>query len=217
MAEYLRQVEFAQLCGITRQAVSKAKKAGRLELTNGRIDPEHPTNKYFREQYRPGTQGQQEEPAAPGGPRRKVGPKDHGGAASEPEPTNGFTDHVVKQLGLDEIDKSTSGAKYKNQVDLAKVLEQIKGLQLKNDEARNKLISRDLVQQVLTELKTVETAEFLSMGEKLAPEIASLFGVDDQTAILDAGKLIQIEVSQSLEHIEMTIDKFLKSFQVEGT
>lgn len=216
MAEYLKQVEFAQLCGITRQAVNKAKNAGRVELTNGRIDPEHPTNKYFREQYRPSSQIDPEALASAQGARRKVGPKDAGEAPADPETHNGFADHVVKQLGLEEIDKTQSGAKYKNQVDLAKVLEQIKSLQLKNDEARNKLISRDLVQQVLTELKTVETAEFLSLGEKLAPEIASLFGVDDQTAILDAGKLIQIEVSQSLEHIEMTIDKFLKSFQVEG-
>ncbi len=104
---------------------------------------------------------------------------------------------------------------HKNQLDVHKTLEQIRTLQLKNEKDRMELIERSLVKKFFRELYTIETTEFLTMGEKLSPEIASLFGVDDSNAVLDVGKFIQREVSKTLERIELAMDKFLKSFQIE--
>lgn len=51
-AEYLSQYKFAKLNGVSRQAVSKAVKEGRIIATKSGIDPENPTNKYFVDQLR---------------------------------------------------------------------------------------------------------------------------------------------------------------------
>jgi len=48
MAGYISQSEFARQCGVTRQAISKALKGGFAAKTVRGIDPEHPTNQYFK-------------------------------------------------------------------------------------------------------------------------------------------------------------------------
>lgn len=209
MAVYLSQSKYAELCGITRQAVSLAVKEGRVCLAkNQKVDPDHPTNRYFRHAARnrlerePAPVPAELPPAGPKGKQRKRNGKKN---------QNGLTKSVLKQLDLPE----TGAGMFKNQVDVAKGVEQTRALQIKNEEMRNKLISRDLVKRYFSELYTIETTELLNLGERLSPELASIFGVDEPAIILDASKYIQRELSKTLEHIEITINKFLKMFPME--
>lgn len=213
MAGLISRVEFAQLCGITPQGVHRAIKRERVHLTQGKVDPDHPTNRHYREQSRNRGAAQSPAPAAPPPP---AGPKSAQPPGSKSKKTNGLTEHAQAQLEQNEIVERQTTIKFKNEADLQKTIEQHKALQLKNDAARNQLISRDLVKRVFGELYQIETTELLTLGEKISPEIAALFGLDDQQAVLDVGKVIQKEISKTLEHVELTIDKFLKSFQVEG-
>ncbi len=183
-------------------------------MTGKRIDPDHPTNRHYREQgrNRRGTAAA----APPAAPPPPAGPKSAQPRGSKTKTTNGLTDHVRRQLDLNEIDKKQDVTAYKNQVDVGRAIEQMKALKFKNDRERNLFVSRDLVRHFLGELYQTETTELLTLGEKISPEIAALFGLDDQQAVLDVGRVIQKEISKTLEHVELTIDKFLKSFQVEG-
>jgi hypothetical protein len=52
MTEYVTQYKFAKLCEISRQAISKAVKEGRIVLTTRGIDVDNPSNQYFREKAR---------------------------------------------------------------------------------------------------------------------------------------------------------------------
>lgn len=215
MQALLSRVEFAQLCGITPQAIHGAIKKERVHLTRGRVDPEHPTNRHYREQ----TRNRSSSSGAGGGTeaagRPRAGPKPPGAGRSKARSRNGLSEFVSSQIGRDETGDPDTAASYQNRVNVAKGLEQMKALKLKNERERNELISRELVRRVFAELYTIETSEFLTMAEKLSPEIASLFGIDDSLQILEVGKLIQREISTTLEHIEVTVDNFLKSFQVE--
>ena len=178
-------------------------------MTGRRVDPAYPVNIYFRQQVE--ARRDRAAPAA-GEPLRDAGPKKAGTPGTKGKQTNGLTDEVLSQLDL----PGTADMGDRSRLDMAKTAEQIQGLQIKNEEARNKLVSRDLIRQFFGELYTIETMEFLTLAERLSPEIASKFGIDDQTIIVEVGKYIQREVSKSLEHIEMTTEKFLKGFQVEG-
>lgn len=255
MATYLKQAKFAELCGISKQAVSLAVKKGRIHLTDGRIDPSHPTNRYFREagskrrppappgrssSRRPGRrrgpappvelpaqagagepatsdQATAGAPAPPGPPGPAAGPKSAQGPRNGGKLSKETAEAILRQMDFSEIDQSDTGAGYKNKADLLKVIEYTRGLQIKNETARSQLISRDIVKRFFGELYTIETTELLTLGEKLAPEIAALFGLDDNGAILEVGKYIQKELSKTLEHIEDKLDTFLKSFQADET
>ena len=47
MTEYISQNKFAIMCGVSRQAVHKAIKEGRVVKTSRGIDPDNPSNQYF--------------------------------------------------------------------------------------------------------------------------------------------------------------------------
>lgn len=207
MTTLLTQTGFADLCGISPQAVHSAIKRERVVAFQKKIDPEHPTNRHFREQSR--NRQRRAETAAP----LQVGPKSAQDAPGAPKKRNGLAKHVRRQMELDEIDGSKVTGADRNQLDAEKAHEQIQALRIKNEKERGELIPRDLVKQVLNEVVAVETSELLVLGEKLAPEIASIFGVDDPPLVMEASKRVNLEVSKSLEHIERLIDKFLTSFQ----
>lgn len=48
MAKYISQSAFAKQCGVSRQAIGKAAAEGRVVLVNKRVDPDNPSNQYFR-------------------------------------------------------------------------------------------------------------------------------------------------------------------------
>ena len=48
MTEYVTQSAFARQCGVTRQALSKAIKEGRVIKTARGIDPDNPSNQYYK-------------------------------------------------------------------------------------------------------------------------------------------------------------------------
>jgi transcriptional regulator with XRE-family HTH domain len=233
MAEYLSQAKFAEVCGITRQAVSKAVKGERVHLTKGRVDTGHPTNVYFlesirnrppprslvtREDNRRAIARDQRKKAAAAGFQLPdvpaVGPLPDQPAAAETDPSNPSPDEPRRQLDFSDLDLNGAAGLYKNEVDVRKAMEQTRSIQLKNDEARGILIKRDLVRTFFSEWYNIETTEFLTLAEKLSPEIAALFGIDDRNAILEVQRYIQKEISKTLDHIEITKNNFLKSFQV---
>lgn len=212
MATHLTRERFAELCGVTRQAISLAVKQERIHLTRRRIDPDHPTNRHYKQQSR----NRRRQPAPiSGAPASPIGTELPPGDPAVAKTLNTPPRLSSSQTEMKNLDPEADATVYRNQIDVAKALEQMKGLQIKNEKERNELISRNLVKQFFSELYSVETTEFMTMAERMGPEIASLFGIDDPADVIEVGKHIQGEITKSLGHVEQVMEKFLKGFQVE--
>jgi hypothetical protein len=191
-------------------------------LTSGRVDPAHPTNRYFQDSTDGRRISRAAPPAAPEPQAVADGPPPP--APDAPAGPKGKRRRVNGKKAQPRRPATPSGqlelptvpdAAYKNQVDVAKRTEETIALRMKNQKERGELIARETVKGYFGELQQIETTELLTLGEKLSPEIAALFGIDDPAAVLDVGKFIQKELSTTIEHIETKMRKFLKSFQVD--
>jgi len=215
-AKYYSVAGWAKLCGITRQAVYAAIKEGRVVKTTRGIDAGHPTNRYHFENA--GSRGPESErdrtpPAVT--PSQPVGPKPKQQARKKSKPSASETESEATQLDLDDLNVTLNTLSDKTQIDAKKKLEEIQQIQIKNQEARGKLIDRDFVRRWFSDWFNIETTELLTLAEKLAPEIAALLGVDDKSAITDVGTYIQKEISRVLDHIENLKNKNLKAIPIE--
>jgi len=212
MAEYLNQRQFAELCGITQQGVSYAVGDGRIEKTHKGIDPGHPTNKYFREQIlaRKGVT-----PINAPGKLPPAGPKVRQRSVSNSDMSTSGAGLTRKQLDIEGLDSDGEGKIYGHQIDAAKKLAQAKSYQIKNARERGALIDRELVKQFLGKLYSIESSELGTLGEKLGPAIAGLLGIDDAGLVLEVGKTINLEISKTIDHIELEMGRYLKGLAVE--
>ena len=200
MARYLNQRQFAELCGITQQAVSRAIKSQRLNVTAHGIDPNDPRNEYFRDQ------ALDKKPInAPILPSNRVppGPKPNGRRRRKADTSTPAPEIEPSQLDLDSLSK-------KYEIDAAKSREMTRKYKIENEQKRGELINRNTVKQFLSKLYSIETSEFHTIGDRLGPELASLAGIEDPGLVLQFEKAIKKEVSKTLDHIENEIDGYLR-------
>lgn len=103
----------------------------------------------------------------------------------------------------------------KHNVDILKTVEQIRGMQVKREKERNELVSRTLTQRVFHKLYIVDTNEFKTLGDKLAPDLAAIAGVDDSEITIQMSQRVEKEVYKILNHIKRIINDFLKKIDAE--
>lgn len=213
MRPYLSQAKFAKLCGITKQAVSLAVKEERVHLTAGRVDPRHPTNHHYRNQIlaRKGVTPINAPEKLP-----PAGPKDRRRIVSKTDTTGSSAGLTRKQLDIEGLDPEGEDKIYGHQIDAAKKLAQAQSYQIKNNRERGVLIDRELVKQFLGKLYSIESSELGTLGEKLGPALAGLLGIDDAGLVLEVGKTINLEISKTIDHIELEMGRYLKGLAVEG-
>jgi len=205
------------MCGISHQAVNLAVKAGRVHLTNDRIDPGHPTNQYFQTQPRPGPKSKKAKAAQVVSLEKpEAGPKAAKGVTAETKASKDLTKHLSEQLDLSRLANSSANAGDKYRIDTALSLEKLKKSQIENEKSRGKLIDRELVSAFIAEWYNIEANEFLTLADKMPQDIASIVGVDDPTLMSDIGTYVQKEIARALDHIELSKKRFLKAFPLEG-
>lgn len=182
----MNKSRFAAYAGVTKAAITKAVRDGRINIVDDDIDPDHPSNVDYVDMTRA---------------RKGLKPllrltKD------DLRPKKNY-ESVDEKENLDRIDTATATK--------LKLIEQIKHTNIKNLEMRRKLISRELVETVFNKLYLVDQNELKPIGQKIAPDIAAIFGSSDRDKILKAGDLIESEIYKSLKHIKRILDDFLKS------
>lgn len=92
-----------------------------------------------------------------------------------------------------------------------KYLAQINDLKLKNSIARGEYINRNLVNEVFSKLYSIEKSQFLTLAEKLAPDLASRFRVTKRKDVVKIEEYIQSETYKILGQIKRQFEKFLTS------
>lgn len=142
-------------------------------------------------------------------------PRKRGRPKKKDTPVNGKAkdDRSNISINIDNLD-DISGID-RHEAERLKVIADIESKRLKTEEARKKLISRELVRKVFGQLYIIDTNEFKTLGANVAPKVAAIAGVDDNQKILQMVESIDKEVHLILEHIKRELNDFLKKIEGE--
>jgi len=103
----------------------------------------------------------------------------------------------------------------KSEADKIKIYEGLKQIRVKTQRDKQELISRKMVRVIFGKLYEIDTNQFLTLKNKVVPDIASIMGCVDASKMLEAEKRIDEELYKILKHIKIEIDKFLKKIGAE--
>lgn len=213
--------EFATVAKVTRQAVYRAIRTGRLRRRkDGRFDTTHDLNREFvathnrkvaieapkqrRKVKVPRTREKKKRGRKPRKAKRMADVPYQSPFTNKDEPPGGS--------GEDLEDISARG-----QAELRKLLAQTRKYEIAADKDREILIDRQLVRRLLGTLSAVDVNELLTMGANVAPELAGLCGVEDNKIIMKVQKRIDELAYQLLQHRQRVIKDFLQKVRMEVT
>lgn len=103
----------------------------------------------------------------------------------------------------------------KADLDRIKVMEDILAKRQKREAERNELVKRDFVHRAFSKLYDIHMNEFLTLKEKMVPDLAAALGVNDNLQIVEAGKIMDTELWRTLDHIKIEFQKFLKGINAD--
>lgn len=209
--QLIRQSVLARMKGVSRPAIGAAVKKGLLTLVDGKIDLDaQATQDYLSQESRQFSLGGRTIPAVAKIENPKREAKAVAGADREPpkpkvvRPARRVADTDLGELGV-----------LRGDLDKQKIQEQIIQLQIKNDQQRHRLVSRELVERLVGRISAIDNAQFLQYGDKLAPEICGICGITDPATEARVRERLQAEAYDTLAHIQRLIDEFLASVQKE--
>jgi hypothetical protein len=203
---WVSRAKFAAITGISRKSVSSAVARGDVTFVGEggqiKIDLQGPLTKEYMAKFEGGG-GRQAGKTAEKAPKvASPDQADHEVSEADLEDMRGVLLSNMEQLSKPELDR-------------LKALEQVRALKQKTDQARLKLIDRDLVARCFSKIYAVDVNELRTLGANLAPGLASIFGADRPDLILQAEQTIEAEVFKVLEHVKRIISDFLKSIKAE--
>jgi hypothetical protein len=177
--------KFAKSLGISEKQVRNALEAGRLILEphgkKGAIDDERLESRLFAKEMKLSDRA-----GKPVASRLTSGPKPE---KLQPEPT-------PRQVEAYDL-------KYRKELAITREKE------LKNERFRGKLVDREDVARVFNEVWSIHQSEFIPIANKVAPEIASMFGVEDPEKIAAARNRLDSDLWKVLGSIKRALQAYL--------
>jgi hypothetical protein len=228
---WVKQIRFAELAGVSRAAVSKAVKAGKLVYDKKMgINIDHPVNlDYLHSENESRTRKQRgktekaNEPEKPkpkpksttkSKPRPKKLPPASDKALSEEEFSD-MTEYEQMEM-YDQIDlNGPSHLISKVDADRLKTIEMAREKQIKREQLRGELVNRDFVARTLGMIYKIDTGQLRPLGDTLAPELAAICGVEDEEIERLMAEFIEKKIFESLEHIKRLINDALEKIGSE--
>jgi hypothetical protein len=222
----MKQTKFAELAGVSRAAISKAVKVGKLicEPKLG-IDAEHPVNlAYLQNQGGVKTRKNVRDSA----PKKSTpAPKPAKKTTKKPKKLPPASNKAVSVEEMEHFDigeqedlfetYDLNGKQFIDRptAERLKIIEMAREKQIKREQLRGKLIDRDNVSAVFNMIYKVDTGELRPLGDKLAPELAAICGIDDDKLIKKMNEYIQEEIHTTLEHIKRLVNDGLEKMKVK--
>jgi len=214
---YISLAEFAKIAGVTRQAIYQHKDNGIFPVVE--IDGKTKIDLHDRKVKQYLKDKSVTEPVKVSGPKkqeiRKVveASKQETGEKEKPVrlKENEIPDYLKDIADSGNLTISQMMQLSKSEVDKIKVYEQIKSIRVKTAQQRKELISRKLVRIVFGKLYEIDMNEFLTVKNKVVPDLAGIFGCNDEEKMLAAEKRIDDELWKVLNHVKFELDRFLKS------
>jgi hypothetical protein len=103
-----------------------------------------------------------------------------------------------------------------NDLRIQKEREIIREKQLKNEKLRGDLVDRKAVSKVFNKLWSVDSNQLIPLATKLAPEIASICGVEDPEVITKVREKIDKEIWGVLGHCKRIMSDYLAEIEAEN-
>lgn len=213
----ITQSELSRIAGITRQAINKAIEKELLKIapkSRGKINLHSKlTVEYLKKNSRQRRNG--------------IRKKSDGKSSSKKKPSNSVTREQKAQYEQDEIRKLKGFLSQESlQVNLSAIsrtageklliLEKVKSLQIKTERERGDLVSKILITQFIGKLYTIDTNELQILGNKIAPEIAAICGVDNNRIITKVAEKLDKEIFKCLQHIKRLMNDYLTKIKSEN-
>lgn len=221
---------FAQECGVSGAAITKAGKAGRIALEGKYVNYNDPlTQAYLRKKkglppLEELTKKKQvntglEEVKTKTKPKKQAIKKKTktAPAIKHPEtlpaialPQLPSPSPIIEDIDLGNLSDDDIGSLGKHELDRLKTIEQTLAIRQKTEVVRGNLIPRSIVKTVFAKIHAVDNAEFKTMEDRLTPAICGVFGEsDDSENALKIRKMLNKEIIKTLRHTKRIINEFL--------
>jgi len=206
--KFISQSEFARSCKVSPNAIANA-------ISKGDLTAHKQGERVYLDLTDPKTRAYKRlhtQKSKPGNGRADR--QDNGGSNALTTLSPGLRAKIKGLLGADTTFEEFNeiSEAFTNKL---KTLQQIQDIKTRTDRARRKLIDRDLVAKMFGKIYTVDVNEFRMLGMNLAPELASIFNVDDPALVLAATERIDKEVYAILEHIKDILNGFLVEMELK--
>lgn len=212
------------MCGVSRQAISKAKKAKLIKLLGKQVNLDHritcdyyytQTGKLLRpdaitEPPPPRKTPPPKKPAAPKKPKVTKIPEETSIDNPPPEPDDETYELPAEVKTMDDVTPEILHLMPSDFITKMKNIETALSTRTKREELRGILIKRTVVRSFISKLYTVDTNQLKTLEDRLVPKMCGVFGKqDDDPESVKARKLINKEVTRILRHIKRLMDEFL--------
>ena len=233
------------MCGVSRQAIGNAVKAGKIKMLGDKINLDHritceyfysqtghnlkqehiekPPKKKQRAKSKPRKKTVKKKPAPPPEEKPSSEPPEEITAPidnSAPyDPDQDVDDSYKLPAGIETLDDITAKNIHLLPLDYIKKLKEyetaMKARQMR-DESRGFLIERALVRSFISRLYTIDTNQIKTQEDRLVPELCGVFGKQDGCPeSFDARKLIKDDGAELLRSIKRMMDDFLVKLREE--
>ena len=189
MKKWLKNSEFAELCGVSPSAITKAVRQKRLVKSGKKIDVFNRTNAaYIRDKTR-----EQKNPEPP--------PVE---TNSDPKETPAKNDTSKQSSNDDGTDIS------KAEISVLKTIEDIETAKIKNDKERKKLVDRKPLIALFGFLQTVDKQEIVPLAGAFTDACSAAFGEKDKKKIHRMEQRLTSDIYKALAHKKRLIDDYIK-------
>ena len=212
--------ELARRAGISRQAVHNLIKANKLPVildVNGRpqfdeTSPEIQT--YIAE-------GHHQRRAAVGSRAGKTAEKQS--SVGAPSLQLAGSDPLVPgmaemngQRPLMSWKRNSDGGESYNEAERRKKIADADMAELKAAERRGELVERASVDKVFNQCWAIDASRLLTISQRIAADLAAVFGVDDGQKVTAAQELLDLEIRGALGQSKKLLMEWLQSQEAEG-
>ena len=211
---------FAKLCGVSGAAITKAAQAGRIGLDGKYVNLDDPTtDEYFKKKtgvipdVRP-QQAKKSKPekltTPPPPPKEVIKQKSIAPAPAKQRKIDSEPSEQYEMMDLTSLSDHDLGLLGISELDRMKTIEQTLKIRQDREVSRGELIPRKIVRAFCAKLHAIDSAEFKTMEDRLAPAICGLFGEPDDTEnALEIRKLLNKEITNVLRHAKRLINDYL--------
>lgn len=233
--ETISKAAFARKCKVSKPAISKAVREKRIFLNeNDQVVIGHPITKKYLKALAKRRNPSKPKPASvkPKAKSKSTPAKTNTRAKSKPPktkskkpkstPTKTSTEEAdptvfdledegkVPTFSLSELTEKTFRTFNREDLDKAKVFEQILKIRQDREAKRGELIDRKIVERTFAQIYSVDVNEIRVLEDRLTSAICGIFEVEDESKeSIKIRKLINQETTRSLRHIKHRINKFL--------
>lgn len=222
----VNQSHFSKMCGVSRQAVSKAVKAKLIKLIGKKVNLDHRiTCEYYFTQTGKSLKPESvdEPPHVKSTPPKKAPPvkktkvEKITAPVIEDGPLGGdvldIDNDIVLPDGiqcLDDINEKNILSIQSDYLKKLAELEKAKTSKQKREEALGLLIKRTTVRTVFAKLHTIDTNQWKTLEDRISPGISGIFGFEEGCPEeVEVRKIITNETSKTLRHVKRLLDEFL--------